>query len=102
MELRYSLIGFVVVALVSIGCTVRYSQSLAGSIPTSSGNRVRSSDTGFSLFQITLSEPTPAHEQAASLLGACSRLTKVEVDYRELSFLILGIPRVTVTGTCER
>lgn len=63
---------------------------------------VRSRDTGFSLFNITFSEPTPAHEQVKSLMGACSRLTRVQVDYRELSFLIFGIPSVTVTGVCEQ
>ena len=83
-------------------CTLRYSQSLAGAIPEPTGSEVRSSDAGFSLLQITLNEPTHAHEQVKSLMGACSRLTNVEVDYRELSFLILGIPRVTVTGHCER
>jgi len=83
-------------------CTIRYSQSLAGAIPEPTGSEVRSSDAGFSLFQIALSEPTHAHEQVKSLMGACSRLTNVEVDYRELSFAILGIPRVTVTGYCER
>jgi len=83
-------------------CTIRYSQSLAGPIPKSSGTEVRSRDTGFSLFNITFSEPTPAHQQVVSLMGACSRLTRVEVDYRELSFAIFGIPSVRVTGICEQ
>lgn len=83
-------------------CTIRYSQSLTGAIPKSAGTDVRSRDTGFSLFSITFSEPTPAHEQVKSLMGACSRLTRVQVDYRELSFAIFGIPSVTVTGVCEQ
>lgn len=96
------LFSVLVCAASMTACTVRYSQSIAGAIPNSSGTQVRSSDAGFSLFQIAIVEPTAAHKQVTSLLGACTRLTKLEVDYRELSFLILGIPRVTVTGTCER
>jgi hypothetical protein len=82
-------------------CTVRYSQSLTGAIPKGTGTEVRSQDTGFALFEITLSEPTPAHQQVVSLMGQCSRLTRVEVDYRSLSFILFSIPRVTVTGLCE-
>lgn len=92
----------VICALATSGCTIRYSQSLVGAIPNKAGSQVRSSDTGFSLFQITLSEPTPAHEQVMSLMGACNELTQVEVDYREILFVIIGIPRVTVTGNCVR
>lgn len=88
-------------ALLLSACTIRYSQSLTGAIPKSAGTDVRSRDTGFTLFSITFSEPTPAHEQVKSLMGACSRLTRVQVDYRELSFLLFGIPSVTVTGVCE-
>ena len=88
-------------ALLLSACTVRYSQSLTGAIPKSTGTEVRSTDTGFELFDITLSEPTPAHEQVVSLMGQCSRLTRVEIDYRSLSFILFSIPRVTVTGLCE-
>ncbi len=84
------------------GCTVLYSQALAGRIPETPGKEVRSSDTGFSLLSIAINEPTPAHEQVISLLGACSELTRVEVDYRSLVFFIIGFPRVTVTGKCVR
>jgi hypothetical protein len=89
-------------ALVLSGCTIRFSQSLAGKIPNTPGNEVRSSDSGFSFLQITFSEPTPAHEQVTSLFGACTALNKVEVDYRTLSFILFGIPKVTVTGICEQ
>jgi hypothetical protein len=92
----------VCLAAVGSGCTIRYSQALAGAVPDTAGTPVRSSDTGFSLLYITLSEPRHAHEQVASLMGACSKLTKVEVDYRELFFILFGIPRVTVTGNCVK
>jgi hypothetical protein len=88
-------------SLVLSSCTIRYSQSLTGAIPKSAGTDVRSRDTGFSLLNITFSEPTAAHEQVKSLMGACARMTRVQVDYRELSFLLFGIPSVTVTGVCE-
>ena len=84
-----------------VGCTIRYSQSLTGATPKSEGSAVRSSDSGFSLFNIAFVEPTAAHEQVAALMGACSRLTRVQVDYRALSFGVFGLPRVTVTGMCE-
>ena len=84
------------------GCTIRYSQALAGAIPDTAGTPVRSSDTGFSLLNIALSEPRHAHEQVTSLMGACSKLTKVEVDYRDLYFLLFSIPRVTVVGNCVK
>ena len=84
------------------GCTIRYSQALTGRIPSTQGSEVRSSDAGFEFFNIAFSEPTPAHELIISLLGACSELNRVEVDYRSLSFLIIAFPRVTVTGVCVR
>ena len=93
-------IVLLVVLSTSNACTARYSQALAARIPQAQGKEVTSSDAGFSLFQIVLSEPKPAHEQAAALLGPCKELTNVEVDYRELLFVIIGFPRVTVTGTC--
>ena len=83
-------------------CTARYSQALAARIPQAQGTEVKSSDAGFSLFAIVLSEPKPAHEQAAALLGPCTELTNVEVDYRELLFVLFGLPRITVTGTCVK
>lgn len=86
----------------SMGCTIRYSQSLTSALPQSQGREVRSSDAGFNILQITIDEPRSAHEQVRGLIGACSRLTKVQVDYRELSFLLFGFPRVTVEGVCEK
>ena len=83
-------------------CTIRYSQGLTGRIPSIQGSEVRSSDAGFEFFNIALSEPTPAHKQILSLLGACSELNRVEIDYRSLSFFIIAFPRVTVTGVCVR
>lgn len=101
--LRANLTALAVAALViGSGCTARYSQSLAGRIPVDTGTRVRSSDSGFSLFGIAMSEPTSAHEQVISLMGGCSELTKVEVDYREIVFFIVGIPKVTITANCVR
>ena len=102
MKSRSLAVGAVVLALILGGCTTRYSQSLAGRIPSTQGKEVRSSDTGFSLLQITFSEPKSAHEQVGSLLGGCSHLTQVEVDYRELVFFIVGIPSVTVTANCVK
>jgi hypothetical protein len=92
--------AFLVCTLPLLGCTIRYSQSLTGTIPKESGTRVRTSDAGFELFQIALSDPTHAHEQVTSLMGACTSLTEVEVDYRSLSFFIISFPRVTIQGNC--
>jgi hypothetical protein len=100
--MRVILASLFVCMVVGSGCTMRYSQALAGAVPDVVGTPVRSSDTGFSLVGIALSEPRHAHEQVASLMGACSKLTRVEVDYRELWFLLFGIPRVTVTGSCVK
>ena len=102
MPKKRILVACLVSTLSLFGCTIRYSQSLTGNIPHESGKQVRSSDAGFELFQIAFSEPTPAHEQIASLMGACTSLTEVEVDYRSIVFLIIGFPRVTVTGNCVR
>jgi hypothetical protein len=93
--------GLIGTALLPSACTVRHSQSLTGAIPTSTGTEVRSRDTGFALLDITLSEPTPAHEQVVALMSRCSKLTRVEVDYRTLSFILFSIPSVTLTGLCE-
>ena len=97
---RWMSLVLMVGMLVSTGCTIRYSQSLAGRIPKEAGTQVRSSDAGFELLNIALNEPTPAHEQVMGLMGACKSLTQVEVDYRALNFLLLSLPRVTVTGQC--
>lgn len=100
--IRSSIFCLLIGVLAATGCTARYSQALAGRIAEAKGSEVRSSDTGFSLFQITFTEPRSAHEQATALMGGCKELNNVEVDYRELLFFIVGIPRVTVTGTCVR
>ena len=86
----------------AFGCTSRYSQSLAGAIPQAEGSRVESSDSGFSFLGITFDEPRSAHDQVTSLLGECSTLNKVEVDYREMFFLIFGVPRVAVKADCTQ
>ena len=92
----------IALSLMISACTIRYSQGLTGQIPSTQGSEVRSSDAGFEFFSIAISEPTPAHELIISLLGACSELNRVEVDYRSLSFFIIAFPRVTVTGVCVR
>ena len=84
----------------AVGCTTRYSQTLTGTIPQTSGRNVESSDSGFSFLGITLDEPRSAHEQVTSLLIECSALNKVEVDYRELLVLIFGIPKVSIQADC--
>ncbi len=86
--------------LSTAGCTVRYSQSLVGTIPAQAGTQVTSSDTGLEIFRITVREPKPAHEQVLSLMGACQKLTRVEVDYRTLFYIVFGIPKVIVTANC--
>ena len=55
--------------LFSVGCTVRYSQSLTSALPQSQGREVRSSDTGFNILQITIDEPRSAHEQVRGLMA---------------------------------
>ena len=81
-------------------CTARYSQSLSGAIPKAQGTPVSSSATGLSVFAIAFSEPTSAHEQVMQLIGGCESLNTVQVDYREMTFIILGIPKVSVKATC--
>ena len=83
-----------------VACTARYSQSLSGAIPKSQGTPVSSSATGLSVFAIAFSEPTSAHEQVTQLIGGCEMLNTVQVDYRETTFLILGIPKVSVKAIC--
>jgi hypothetical protein len=84
----------------SVGCTVRYSQSLASRLPEPAGEEVQSTDRGFTVMNIGLIEPEPAHEQVLALLKECRELHRVEIDYRELWFILFGFPRVTVTGSC--
>lgn len=82
------------------GCTARYSQSLSGAIPQVEGRPVSTEATGFTLFGIAISDPTPAHEQITQMMGGCKSLNAVEVDYREMWFVILGIPKIQVAATC--
>ena len=96
------LIAALAITATSAACTARYSQSLVGRIPSSSGQEVSSSDAGLSIFAVVVNEPTSAAEQVGSLLGACNRLTKVQVDYREILFFIVGIPKISITATCEK
>ena len=101
-----SLLGVLgAIALVSTiflqaACTARYSQSLSGAIPQVQGKPVSTESTGLTVFGIAFSEPTPAHEQVTELMGGCQSLNAVEVDYREMVFLIVGIPKVSVEATC--
>ena len=93
-------LGLVVTLSLQTACTARYSQSLGGSIPMETGRSVSTEATGFTLFGIAISDPTPAHEQVSQMMGGCESLNAVEVDYREMWFVILGIPKVKVSATC--
>ena len=100
--MRHALVlGIVVAFVVGSGCTIRFSQSLTSALPQSTGRAVKSSDSGLAILGITVDEPRSAHEQVRGLIGACKKLTKVQVDYRELNFLLFGLPKVTVEGVCE-
>ncbi len=85
-----------------VGCTARYSQSLVGSIPAAAGEEVQSKDTGLSIISIAVDEPISAYEQVSSLLQECKELRRVEIDYRDLSFVVFSIPSVRVTGMCVK
>ena len=102
--MRYA-IGVLLVLLPlvsSAACTARYSHSLSGPIPNASGADVSTSSTGLSVFAIAFTEPKPAHEQVISLLGACSSLNNVQVDYREKVFLVVGIPEISIKAKCVK
>ncbi len=101
---RTFLLLIFVLAFTCSGCTARYSQSLAGSIPNEQGSQVSSRSAGFTLFSIALSEPSSAAEQVIRLMheNNCNRMNLVEIDYRELLFPFFGIPKVKVTGTCVK
>jgi hypothetical protein len=86
--------------LLSAGCTARFSQSLAGSMPAQEGELKSASDTGLSILGIAVQEPKPAHELVTGLLANCKQLVRVQVDYRELVFVVVGLPKVTVAGYC--
>lgn len=86
--------------LLTGACTARFSQSLTGSIPATQGTKTTASDTGLSIFYIVVREPKPAHELVSSLMANCKQLVRVQVDYRELVYVIVGIPKVEVTGYC--
>lgn len=92
---------FISSVIFQTACTARYSQSLSGAIPQVPGRNVQTSATGFTLFGIAISDPTPAHEQISQLMGGCKSLNAVEVDYREKMFFIMGIPKISVKATCE-
>jgi len=98
--MKLTLAGLLFVVLLGSACTIRFSQALTGSIPLEEGTEVSSSDRGFAFLGIVFSEPRPAHEQIRDLLVPCEKLTRVEVDYRELWFVLFALPRVTVTGDC--
>ena len=93
---------WLVVGLFSSACTIRYSQSLTARLPPPSGSEVKASAQGFALLQLVISEPKPAHELVAGLMGQCQELNHVQVDYRELSFLLFSLPKVTVTANCVK
>ena len=99
--LRASLVtGLVASLLVTSACTARYSQSLTGAIPATEGTRATAADTGLSIFGIVVDEPKPAHELVSGMIAGCKQLVRVQVDYRELVVVFVGIPRVEVTGYC--
>jgi hypothetical protein len=103
MILKMLLVACVALSLgLSAACTARYSQTLSGPIPNQAGTPVSTSSTGLSVFAIAFTEPKPAHEQVQQLLGGCSSLNKVQVDYREKVFLVVGIPEISVDAVCVK
>ena len=86
----------------SVSCTARYSHTLSGSISNQTGTPVSTSSTGLSVFGIAFSEPEPAHEQVLNLLGGCNSLNKVQVDYREKWFFVVGIPKIKIDAVCVK
>jgi hypothetical protein len=106
MAARFSSLALVAGLALSLGtftgCTARYSQSLVGAMPAGNGEAVQSKDTGLSIFQIAVDEPTPAYQQVAAMMQGCKELQRVEVDYRELFILFVGIPSVQLSGVCVK
>lgn len=86
----------------SAACTARYSHMLSGPIPNQAGTPVSTTSTGLSVFGIAFTEPKPAHEQVTQLLGGCNSLNKVQVDYREKVFFVVGIPEISVDAVCVK
>jgi len=78
------------------GCTVRYSQTVAGEIRRVGLGEIQTADTGMDSFGIAFSEPKSSHE----LLNIPCDAGLVAVDYRALSYGPFSVPEVQVISYC--
>ncbi len=100
----HRIIGVLVLLVMVSGCTIRYSKTGAEDSAAATGTTVSKHSTGLEIFAITVNDPTPARDLIAAVRteNNCKNLSNIEVDYRNLYIIIVGIPRVTVTGTCVK
>lgn len=86
--------------LASTGCTMRHSRTVTD-VGAAGGRRVSTSSTGLEILSIEINDTESADKLASQLRSGCSALTNIEVDYRTMGILIVGIPKLTVSGDCR-
>ena len=80
----------------STGCTIRYSQTVAGEIQRVRLSEIQTADTGVDFFLIAFSEPKTSNE----LLNIPCDAALVAVDYRAPSYGAFSAPSVEVISYC--
>lgn len=97
---KIACIGLGALALTLAGCTIRHSRTLDNVSPTTA-RRVSASSTGLEIFSIEINDTASAASLVNQLKGGCKSLKNVDVDYRTMGILIVGIPRLTVSADCD-
>ncbi len=97
---RFLVLSIAGAMLLNAGCTLRHSRTIYNVAP-SAGHRVSASSTGLEIFQIEVNDTESADKLAKQAGGSCKTLKNVETDYRTLGVLIVGFPKLTVSGDCE-
>jgi hypothetical protein len=97
---KIACIGLGALALTLAGCTIRHSRTLDNASPTTA-RRVSASSTGLEIFSIEINDTASAASLVSQLKGGCKSLKNVDVDYRTMVILIVGIPKLTVSADCD-
>lgn len=95
-SVRRGCIWALLASLTTAGCTIRYSQTLAGEIWRVEPRSIQNSDSGVDVFGIAFSEPTSSDE----LLSLPCEAGLVEVDYRGIFYYFVSIPTVRTVSYC--
>lgn len=93
-----------VIALL-VGCVIPYSRTVVNQNLQASGAKVEKISTGLYIFNywaVSDPDPIPVIMYAVAAENGCTKLENVDIDYWMTSFVVVGIPKVKITGSCVK